>query len=263
MRAFTYILAHDGGFAPNPFHGVCTLACCKPAIRRTARPGDWVIGITPKSRGHDLAYAMEVAEVLSLAEYFDAPRFAAKKPDWGGRGGRMARCGDNCYRLLADGQYEALPSVHNPRSESITVRTNRDLRGKNVLIAKRFVYYGGDAVTIPARLEFMIPRRGHRVRFAEVELRAIEDFVSGLPQGVHHLANGLRAMARGGRAAGEDRLQPEGIRLGEWRLPKPDPPRRESVVAAHTRPDADLAVEISRPCSPRPQPRRAGRSPGG
>lgn len=115
MRVFTYILAHYGGFAPNPFHGVLTLACCKPAIRRTARPGGWVIGITPKQLGHRLAYAMQVAEVLPLADYFDAPRFAAKKPDRSGRSRRMARCGDNCYRLLADGQYEALPSVtHGP-----------------------------------------------------------------------------------------------------------------------------------------------------
>ncbi len=184
MRVFAYILAHDGGFAPNPFHGVLTLACCKPAIRRTARPGDWVIGITPKRLGHRLAYAMQVAEVLPMADYFDAPRFAAKKPDWSGRRGRMARCGDNCYRLLADGQYEVLPSAHNPRNESVTVRANRDLRGRNVLVAKRYVYHGGDAAAIPAELAFMIPGRGHRARFTETQVEAIERFVSGLPQGV-------------------------------------------------------------------------------
>lgn len=184
MRVFTYILAHDGGFAPNPFHGVCTLACCKPAIRRTARLGDWVIGITPKPLGYRLAYAMEVAEVLSMAAYFGDARFAAKKPDWSGRSGGMARCGDNCYRLLGDGQYEALPSAHNPRSASITVRANRDLSGKNVLIARRFVYYGGEAATIPPELASMIPGRGHRVRFTQAQLKAIERFVSGLPEGV-------------------------------------------------------------------------------
>ncbi len=27
----------DYGFAPNPFHGICTLATCKPVIRRVAR----------------------------------------------------------------------------------------------------------------------------------------------------------------------------------------------------------------------------------
>ena len=28
----------------HPFHGWCTLVCCKPAIRRKARPGDWIVG---------------------------------------------------------------------------------------------------------------------------------------------------------------------------------------------------------------------------
>jgi hypothetical protein len=38
-RLFTYVITHDGGFAPNPFHGVLTLNCCKPDIRRTAQEG--------------------------------------------------------------------------------------------------------------------------------------------------------------------------------------------------------------------------------
>ena len=30
MTLYSYIVKHDNGFAPNPFHGFCTLACCKP-----------------------------------------------------------------------------------------------------------------------------------------------------------------------------------------------------------------------------------------
>ena len=41
-RLFTYVIPNDGGFAPNPFIGVCTLNCCKPVIRRTTQKGDWV-----------------------------------------------------------------------------------------------------------------------------------------------------------------------------------------------------------------------------
>jgi hypothetical protein len=37
---FVYVVKHDGGFAPNPFHGFCTLACCKPKIRKGAKEGD-------------------------------------------------------------------------------------------------------------------------------------------------------------------------------------------------------------------------------
>lgn len=29
MRIFVYVVKFDSGFAPNPFHGWCTLACCQ------------------------------------------------------------------------------------------------------------------------------------------------------------------------------------------------------------------------------------------
>lgn len=44
MRLFSYVVRFDSGFAPNPFYGYCTLATCKPPIRRTALVGDWIIG---------------------------------------------------------------------------------------------------------------------------------------------------------------------------------------------------------------------------
>ena len=44
-RVYTYVLASDVGFAPNPFAGYCTVACCKPVIRRTARVGDWIVDL--------------------------------------------------------------------------------------------------------------------------------------------------------------------------------------------------------------------------
>ena len=58
MRLFTYIVTSDAGFAPNPFYGYCTLACCKTAIRRAAEPGDWIVGLTPKAHGNRIVYAM-------------------------------------------------------------------------------------------------------------------------------------------------------------------------------------------------------------
>lgn len=32
---YEYVMTSDSGFAPNPFHGTCTLACCKPKIRKS------------------------------------------------------------------------------------------------------------------------------------------------------------------------------------------------------------------------------------
>lgn len=42
---YAYSITRDFGFAPNPFHGICTLATCKPRIRKAANIGDWILGI--------------------------------------------------------------------------------------------------------------------------------------------------------------------------------------------------------------------------
>ena len=83
-RIYRYIVRSDRGTAPNPYGGFCTLAICKPAIRRTARPDDWIIGF--RSRRSDLAagsvvYVAQVAESLSFAEYWHDSRFRARRPD--------------------------------------------------------------------------------------------------------------------------------------------------------------------------------------
>ena len=63
-RLFSYVVAHDGGAAPNPFWGVCTLVICKPKIRQSAEVGDWIAGTAPKSspRAGGLIYAMKVTK---------------------------------------------------------------------------------------------------------------------------------------------------------------------------------------------------------
>jgi len=40
---YSYVVRYDSGFAPNPFGGYCTLATCKPEIRKTAQLGDWLV----------------------------------------------------------------------------------------------------------------------------------------------------------------------------------------------------------------------------
>ena len=83
MDVFSYVIEHDLGFAPNPFHGVCTLACCKPEIRKKAQVGDLILGmgaVKPKLSGH-LCYWMWVDEVLSFDEYWADPRFRRKRPE--------------------------------------------------------------------------------------------------------------------------------------------------------------------------------------
>ncbi|MBI5488808.1 MAG: hypothetical protein HY905_15845 [Deltaproteobacteria bacterium] len=173
MRLFSYILRYDDGFAPNPFHGRCTLACCKPVIRRVAQPGDWVVGLT--SGGVGVVYAMQVSEKPPFAQYWSDPRFARKHPDRECADPKR-RCGDNIYRPLRDGEFEQRPSPHSnddgtPNEKAMA----HDLGGKFVLVGKPFVYFGAHAPPLPPDLEFLKVRRGHRSRFSEEQ---VERFVA-------------------------------------------------------------------------------------
>lgn len=161
---FLYILTHDSGFAPNPFHGCCTLACCKPRIRALARPGDWLVGITPKGLGNRLAYAMEIAEVLTFAEYFADRRFALKKPIWKHGAPLTRRRGDNIYRPLPGGGFEQLPSNHydHARGREDVNAKRTDLGGKHVLVSRRFAYFGSSSKPLPTAFASVMPARARR-----------------------------------------------------------------------------------------------------
>jgi len=82
MKLSAYIITVDAGFAPNPFGHYCTLACCKPTIRRNAKKDDIIVGTasahSPKP-GH-LVYAMRVKCVLPYQNYWSDSKFASRKP---------------------------------------------------------------------------------------------------------------------------------------------------------------------------------------
>ena len=73
-RLFSYTILRDDGAAPNPFRGLCTLAICKPQIRRKAAVGDWVVGLGSKrapsgNLAGRMVCAMRVDQVLTLRDY--------------------------------------------------------------------------------------------------------------------------------------------------------------------------------------------------
>ena len=98
-KLYSYVVAHDHGFAPNPYHEYCTLACCKPRIRGDANIGDYVIGTASIAKGKDdchVVYAMRVTEVLSFDQYWSDKRFQIKKPRFDGD--EVLHRGDNIYQ---------------------------------------------------------------------------------------------------------------------------------------------------------------------
>lgn len=150
-RLFSYVVARDYGFAPNPFHGVCTLATCKPKIRQHAAIGDWIAGIAAlgDKRKPTLVYVMQVDSALTFEEYWALPEFQSKKPS---RTGSVKQAlGDNIYSRASDAStWQQIDSHHsfadgspNPRNIANDTQTNR------ILIGRRFAYWGSEGPLIP------------------------------------------------------------------------------------------------------------------
>jgi len=155
VKLMAYIVRHDSGFSPNPFGGVCTLACCKPAIRRSAEPGDIVIGTGSARHGLSgrLIYAMRVRTVLPLQDYWKC--YPSKRPSFETP---VKKRGDNIWHRDAFGNWRGIPeALHDERHR------DRDLRGRNALISSEFYYFGRNAISIPSEFRLLIATaRGHK-----------------------------------------------------------------------------------------------------
>jgi hypothetical protein len=172
MKLFSYVIVNDSGFAPNPYWGYCTLATCKPVIRSTAKPGDWVIGIGSKVGvgNGKLVYAMHVSDVIPFEQYNSDSRFKLKKPLAGQTPGRL--CGDNIYYKGAGGEWMQRRSFHSAE------HMERDLHGRNALVAEHFYYFGRNAVEVPREFGTLVAKgRGHRCAF---DLEVTGAFISWL-----------------------------------------------------------------------------------
>jgi len=161
-RLFSYTIPIDDGAAPNPFHGMCSLVICKPAIRRVAERGDWIAGLGSRNAPSGdlsgrLVYAMRVDDVLSLAEYDQQCRLRWRHriPDISSLD-LTERLGD-CIYDFSCGDPVQRPGVHGPLNQQ------RDLSGKNALLSRHFYYFGSRALPLPRHLlEICQQIQGHR-----------------------------------------------------------------------------------------------------
>lgn len=164
-RLFTYIVARDYGFAPNPFHAVCTLATCKPNIRAAANIGDVVMGkaSTLQNRNPEgrIVYLMRVSETLTFDEYWRDPRFAAKQPKL--NGSRKQRYGDNIYHHNHDDAWVQADSHHSWENGVVNeAHLKNDTKVDRILLGAEFTYWGSQPRAIPPALIPIIGRAGVR-----------------------------------------------------------------------------------------------------
>lgn len=157
---YTYKVQYDGGSAPNPYSGACTLAICKPAIRRTAKKGDVIVGLACKSNGDDerrIVYCMVVDETIEWSDYIK--RCESGPVD--GLSGKIPKNnrdpGDCIWKMTTPHAPRASWSHHDPSDFCRDVE-----RGKMVLLSRIYWYFGSaNLVCLPDQ---MLPAlgRGHR-----------------------------------------------------------------------------------------------------
>jgi hypothetical protein len=163
-----YVVDRDFGFAPNPFHNYCSLATCKPLIRKRAEVKDWIIGMGGarlKATGRCI-FAMQVTDKLTFDDYWSNPLYFDKRPVRNGSQKMMV--GDNIYHRnsITNEWYQA--DSHHSNSDGTVNLQNliTDTKPDNVLLSQHFYYFGKEAPIIPnEKLEEIgySNQRGYRV----------------------------------------------------------------------------------------------------
>jgi hypothetical protein len=143
-----------------------TLAICKPAIRRTAQPGDRILGISShalaQSDGYPLCsviYAAIVTEALDAQDYFAPAGPFGARPD----------CIYEFHQQQGSASHAGRSNLHLGEAHLL-----KDLgrypfyKNGRVLVCRDFRYFGPRPVLIPARLHGLrlaaeALGQGHRV----------------------------------------------------------------------------------------------------
>lgn len=169
-RFFRYILVTDNGTAPSIDEKLLSLATCKPAIRRSAKPGDWVAGFMPRPFERGLVvYAGRVARKFEWTDY--AQIYPGRR--------------DAVYAMDAAGGFTRL----NPSYHAAPGLMEKDLSGPVLVFEKKSCWYFGCApVALPAELGHVAPSgKGHRVNGAKpADIVAFEGWLrEGWEPGAH------------------------------------------------------------------------------
>lgn len=184
VKCYTYVIPRDYGFAPNPFGRECTLATCKPNIRKSANVGDWVMGTSSTANGEKpkIVFLMRVDAITTFDKYYATPEFQYKKAVMNGSLKKMY--GDNIYHREENNDGELVwiqdDSHHSlPDGTANVLNINRDTGiTDNVLISREFYYFGAKAISIPDELVSKVCKKGPNHKCLEnAEAQEIIDFI--------------------------------------------------------------------------------------
>lgn len=176
---YCYKIMRDFGFAPNPFHGICTLATCKPKIRDRASVGDWVAGFGGLGTNFPgkMVFIMRVDEKLTYDDYWNDMRFSCKKARFDKS---IKYCyGDNIYHHNPlDNEWMQENSHHSYESGINYINLKHDTRVNNVLVSNKYMYFGDEAIEVPEEFSVVIPRCRDYIKITDEVI--IDEFLSWL-----------------------------------------------------------------------------------
>ena len=171
MRTFLYKMISDQGgapCAPRPHPGkppLLTLAICKPAIRRSAEAGDWILGLTSRALEQRQGYpAGAVIWMGVVSEALDARTYYAERSGFRARPDCIYRFDPASGELRHDGGtlHRAAEIQHRDIGRAPWFRNGR------VLLCSKFRYFGAEALLLTAKTERLLRLalelgQGHRV----------------------------------------------------------------------------------------------------
>jgi Nucleotide modification associated domain 2 len=132
-RIYFYKMTTDDGGAPHVLDDVLSLAICKPMIRRTAQPGDLILGFAanvmdPNNR---LIYVARVAEKLRGDDYYTAKYSMRGDCIYARRGEEFVRRDNALYH-------------HEPSDLPHDLGEGPTYSNANVLLSDDFRYFGAN-----------------------------------------------------------------------------------------------------------------------
>lgn len=189
-KIFSYKLSRDYGFAPNPYHGICSLATCKPQIRNAAQIGDLVIGCGSIALGFNacIIFAMRVQAKVDFDEYWRNSAYSMKRVSL--VGSKVQSYGDNIYHREGDSWIQE--DSHHSFADGIVNELNlgRDTNSPFVLLSSDFVYFGRSALPVPEKLrnvggDDLVPQgRNYRNAFSPEMVELVNGWFDSAPKGV-------------------------------------------------------------------------------
>ena len=179
--AYIYVVTRDYGFAPNPFYGFCTLATCKPAIRKAAHVNDWIFGIGSKTNmKNKLIYMMRVSSKISFEDYWNTSRYEVKRANMNSSLKKMY--GDNIYHFDTTNDVWIQEDSHHSYASGIPNPHNlkKDTKSNNVLISDKYYYFGKSALDIPEEFVSTIYKstRGFKKDLFTANIQLFIDYIS-------------------------------------------------------------------------------------